>query len=806
MVAPLAFAGEPRTWQGELDGVPTWITVVPRGHDIPDDLLSQPWWQWGNTSTDAYLFAFNTPGDVRLILSFENNAGTPEARLYVEDSGASQVPHTLVGDDLRMQVFPIYRLRPAEGSWLIDGKTNYNLFGYRDGVEGKEIVAPDGRIDFEERVAALEPGVPAWSYSKMVNDPHSDWGYPRYGASQRMKDAPPFKVAAPLMPSFPHLGIARKPNHWFSENPPPIFFALEDFQFDLNNYVGFQTGGMFMINSVSGPPDTNFENPFAFYTFAPDTRHAQLVVRGGYTPPKDRFRGLVARNVPKVDFRYSWKTSNNNRWQFGLSVAGTYPYTELVRVGPEAFYSVQPEVLPNWIMDKSWPVVSFVEAVNGMSGSEGIYFYSAQARPVWPWVVGVSAGEPAFFAKPFLQEDTLLGKSPDESIPAGFRGEYHSAYNQIPKLYFSPLDNRVHLLGAQGGIWNLGGGRILRSHSRFGSPYLNGWTRERIPEQSPEDDVSLDFEESIEESGEEVIDEFVTDDLVADGETETDVFLPKALPGEIEAAFYALGNYLLYAADNQEVVVRKASYTLSSLELNPPKDKASWETFVETLEPYAQTGRDPENMRAWLEAFPGPSFTLERVSVQDINVTDDSLSLVLDLPEDVRASSTLPELTLDEVAAGSYVLRYEQNQWRFERAAPRIPELSLTVTGGQVFTDNPNDLTLSINNPSNLDVSGEAALVIAGETVKTWSRLEVEKNSSVQEHIVWIPHDELRGPAVLTWGDDTFELADLTAVPKPRDGSLRLLELSFGGALPGLLFLLVVMTAVGFLYRRVWQA
>src|SRR5262249_55186343 len=66
------------TWHGTIKGVQTWITVVPRGHTISAQTQAhEPWWRWGNATTDAYLFAFNRPADVRLIFDFQQQ---PTAR------------------------------------------------------------------------------------------------------------------------------------------------------------------------------------------------------------------------------------------------------------------------------------------------------------------------------------------------------------------------------------------------------------------------------------------------------------------------------------------------------------------------------------------------------------------------------------------------------------------------------------------------------------------------------------------------------------------------------------------------------
>lgn len=796
IMAAVAWAGTPQTWQGSIDGVPTWVTVVPRGHEISPELLEGDWWTWGNATTDAYLFAFDTPDDVRLILSFESSGDVPEASFYVREGGAARVIYRLEGDKLEVEGFPFYRLRPEQGDWLIGGKTNYDLVAWFDGVEGKVPAEPDGVVDYEERVGALEPGIPLWGYSEMVNDPHPGWGYPRYGVSYRMEGAPPFKIAAPLMPQFPYLGIGQRPSHWFVENPHPIFYRFDKEQLDLSSYNGFQIGGIYYANSISLPPNLSFETPFAFYNFVPESRLAQLVVRGSHTPPKDRYRGLLARGIPKTDFRYSWKTWNNNRWQYGLHVAGTHPYTDLIRIGDQEFYSVAPDELPSWIIDKAWPVVSFVEAVDGFHGSEGIYFYSAQARPVWPWLVGVDNVEPEFFATPFLQEGTVLGKSPDESIPTGFRGEYHASYKQVPKLYFSPVDNRVHLYGAQGGVWNLGGGRVLRSHNLFGSPYVNAWTREQVPEQMPEP--------VLEESQAEVD----TLDPEAAAEAERfDVFLPKALTGDIEGALYTIGDYLVYFANGQDLIIREAPFDLAAFELVPPKDKASWQAHLAQLEPYRGLERDPFELRTWLDNYDGPSLTIGGVTVSEVHVSEDGLNFMLQIPDGAVLSNELGEIDTGALGAGAYSLRHSlaNGSWRFEPAVAAPPEVSLAVEAETIYIDKPNSLELLVSNPGNVDLSGEAALMIGETRVESWSDLYVPGGEDVALGLSWIPFIATSERVTLTWGDKAFDLGEVVIAQRPRTASLELARLSFGGGLRAALLAFFVVATMGLLYRQVWR-
>ena len=95
-------------------------------------------------------------------------------------------------------------------------------------------------------------------------------------------------------------------------------------------------------------------------------------------------------------------------------------------------------------------------------------------------------------------------------LPPGFRGEYNVRRERQPVLYFSPIDGRLHLQHSQGGVWNLGDGWVLREHNLRGGPYVDGWTRERVP---PQPGGNLP---------------------------------PRALPGTVEEALYAVDGLLVY--------------------------------------------------------------------------------------------------------------------------------------------------------------------------------------------------------------------------------------------------------------------
>ena len=78
-----------------------------------------------------------------------------------------------------------------------------------------------------------------------------------------------------------------------------------------------------------------------------------------------------------------------------------------------------------------------------------------------------------------MGKDAHVASGAFTSIREGLRGEYRFGEPKRPELYFSPIDERLHLLGADGGRFNLGHGWVLRLANLVGGPYLDSWELDR---------------------------------------------------------------------------------------------------------------------------------------------------------------------------------------------------------------------------------------------------------------------------------------------------------------------------------------
>ena len=64
---------------------------------------------------------------------------------------------------------------------------------------------------------------------------------------------------------------------------------------------------------------------------------------------------------------------------------------------------------------------------------------------------------------------------PFSSITRGMRREYSLDYQSQPMLYFSPVDGRLHLLGAQQGVYNVDNVHEVKYSSLAGDGHIDSW-------------------------------------------------------------------------------------------------------------------------------------------------------------------------------------------------------------------------------------------------------------------------------------------------------------------------------------------
>lgn len=440
-----------RTSTQEINGHQLLVTVISKA--IMMQGSAEPWWNWGNTTDSTYLFALDRAENVRFALVFTAlKAGRRATLIYARKA---QVPLpvrqsgtiTALGD---VSQYPHLVINTSARDWVVDGKVSYQLKLVGDGVAGQESITstPDGTADYVREITPDKNGLPVRDESKVTQNPFPNRGYSRYSLTQRVVPGTDFQPWAPLMPTFPYLGAGQRRPDWFTSNPNPFYFNVSSGELQFFPFTGFQTGGMYGINSIS-VEKKNFENAFAFYPLRAVSAYADLVIRSKSFPAGDQF-GPMPSALARTTFRYSWKTEDQELWTYSLGFAG-----QNMIVGDtsdQASVDRMYETLPDLVSTATWPAISFVQAMKGYTGSEGIYHYSAQDDLLWR-SFQPNPPKSVILASPLFQLDSHLGPQAEHSLPLNFRGEYLFGTPRRVSLYQSDFDGLVHLKGAQEGFW-----------------------------------------------------------------------------------------------------------------------------------------------------------------------------------------------------------------------------------------------------------------------------------------------------------------------------------------------------------------
>jgi len=696
-----------------------------------------------------------TPKRPALVVLLEKVTGAEvsTAKIYDDQSGNGYVDISLQGDVLTVLEphGPGIIMTALGGWWVRDGIANYNLdvqiFGQVCAMWG---AGPDcggggyinylkpGELNFDIHVRDPEHlGIPQWELRSLV-PAFPGLGYVRTHYAER-KCASPVKPVPSPSPEWPY--VAHRQG--FLQDPgafqPPIGVDWDKSRITLFAELVAVRGQNCSYNLYSITPvklgalnSPDFEAPFAFYDLSGKGQgQPNLIIRMGRFYAQDPWFApeLFARRPdykpPVVTIRYSWRNDvGNGSFDYKVDMFGFHPYTDKTPIaGGSAWIDAPPYAkLPSWVIGKPWPSTTFIDTNGGSySTSEGIYEWSSDYIG-WAYLLGIS--------------DT-----PDlsrwEEIPLGFRGEFRYQRADQPHLYLSPLDNRLHLLYAEGGIWNLGDGWLLREHNLTGGPYIDGWTLERVPT----------------ESGAELED----------------------TSAQVVQAFYALEDHILFAdATDYSVILKETQYAPSLFTLLPPTDHASWEDFRTRLQPYRGHGRDPKDLRAWLADFAGPSLEISKGSIRGVRPDGDGFRFVLDLQPGFQVSgANSPDLT--GLRPGAYVVTY-QDGFTVQPLTPAQPEIV------------PNTLRLSNPAPAKLEpVKVEAfiynagledllSLQVSAHAVGPGQRSQVITKTiallagqTVPVRFDWTPPIPGEWQVTLTWGDE-----DGQSTPDSASGSATL--------------------------------
>ena len=745
-------SAEVASWHGPWRGLDLYVQVVTRGHSL--NRSAPEWWTWGDRRRDTYLFGFGKPG-VDLALEFSEAGGKPQATVRLvplklrANVVAGEGGYTVDGASPKT-LTPEATLTPLKGDWTTGSLPNFDLRG--------TINTP---APFALRVGSSVPGRPTWTTSTATTPPDPAVPGPQFGAAVQEDLSVPYELAAPLLPGFPSLSAG--PEDQFYGPNKPLYYVTDKRELQ-TRYVGFQTAGVYAVNSYSLPPALSFEAPFAWYRFDPEAgRFPNMTVRVEQFPAG--YQNAPVPDAQRTATRISWTGSETGRWRYSVSVVGDHPLDRTVQIGDVKARSVPYRELPGWIAGHSWQGASFVEATGGFSGSEGIYSYSVEANPdLFKWVNGASDAPPDTFALPYLGGLSVV--SPN-LLPEGFRGEYNLVHNRRPQLYLSATDGRVHLEHAQAGIWNLGAGLLLRSADLNGDGHTDSWQVERQPAAARKATPQ------------------------------------RAVPGRTEQSLAALDDYLI-VSDAEGVAIGRAP-DRGDRPLPLATDAANWRSFLAAVPQGA--GRDPGHLRSWLSS--GNAATLDGAGLSGLRPTPDGFRFVLNAPGRAAPASAVSGLNLAAAlqlaGRGTHVLQYARTSRRWSVLPATAPALNASVTSGALQAYTPTTLTVTLSNSGTLDQTGPARLLVNGREIVSWPDLRVPAHGQATRQVRWTPEGRATHHFTVNWKSGASGAGTLTVQAPGRISGLNALDLSAPFGDHGLIDLvLIAAVALGGLWL-VWR-
>ena len=565
------------------------IRIYPRGAATP----AGDWRQALDMRDAVWVFESGSTGKASLIVDFRPDGGSGVvALLYDDQSGDASVAHVL-RDGLPAvteSAWPTVRVTAPDGWWMRDGRINLNLEIEVDGavhasfgsVTYFSLLKHDGRSDYRLRVGDKNgDGRPDWQLNRAYPPVPDDWSVYRSILIASVEGDQP--ITGYLF--WPYLGGETygivKP---YLVSPPPIQVNWSQAKIvTVGEFVASHGGAnAWYVESVRafGPdiasPVANFENPFAFYDLAgkgdgyPDLqiRNVQvvpgdLVETPGATPTDNPF---LKSTLPINVVRYSWDQDHSRSWDFKVDLLGRHPVDDLVQFPGFSVQTVAYDRLPRWVVDKEWDAATFIAAERDMGWTtEGIY----------EWSTGAVRGTYLVGGNPQQAADQAFSE-----LPEGVRGEYRLGLDDQPFLYVSPVDGRLHLRGAQEGMFAMGRGHVLKYQS-LGGDLIDQWA--------------------------------------------------SVVDGQPTATLSYVADHLLLETAEGVSFKRVGAHPPPAL-LLPPTDHASWSRLAETVS-RARLGPAADDPAALFSRYEGTAWLLPNAKLSDLGLKDGEVRFALHLPD-----------------------------------------------------------------------------------------------------------------------------------------------------------------------------
>lgn len=452
------------------DGTTDRVLIYDRGDDM---VRADDWRDAVDYRNDLFVYDAGANGQPELAIDFQTREGTFVATLY--DNRTSNLSYRLRSDRFRIQKpeSPALTVRSTK-PWIADGQVSYDLRlnvsdPLRTSFTQSQFEDTADRIQTDINVSDVDDdGIPDYSIRQIHTDLPQSSGYVRTELTvNRGEEAILSPNDGVLWPYVSSDGGYLKP---YGDAHSPIIVDWGSGQVrmvgefvasrgDEDNYFIYSIDRL----SPQNLSPLSFEYPFGFYDLASDNdNRPELQVRMEYYAKGSR-RGLGSyfQKSPTTfgELRYSWDQDNDGDWEYKFGGVGTARYVDRTRLGPYRFPSPGYEAFPTWVSNRAWRSAVFVVAPDGFTSTEGIYEggYGVEGRRT---ALGLRSNEGRLF----------------NNASPGFRLEAADEYGDRPRLYYSLIDDQLHLYHLSYGYWTHSDGHI-EYENLDADPYVDRWTR-----------------------------------------------------------------------------------------------------------------------------------------------------------------------------------------------------------------------------------------------------------------------------------------------------------------------------------------
>jgi hypothetical protein len=600
------------------------VTIIDRDGDLRE---GDTWPDIADVEDDVWIFDYDSDDSVDMILEFRSSAAGLVANLYARQDDVPSLRYSVANNTLRVtnMTGPVLQVTAPDGWWMRDSQVNLNLDievdGYTEAVFQasllSEVVDNNGNADFRIIVRDTDyDGRAEYDWRTVLISEQALNSTP---SSLRtfltVNEADNGVLLSPVFP-WPYLGgvsYGYDTTSYRLADDPPIQMDWEAAQvIAIGEFV--QSRGNETQWFVYSPGELEegvlnkpaFESPFVWYDLANDNdRRAELAIRVGYFAPRN-WQLLEPRALKFI--RYAWDQDNDNFWDYKLGLLGLNEVESLVSI-PELNLDMDIlsyEDAPQWVLDQSWGVATFVAAENTFASGEGIY----------EWDVIPDYGA-RYFAGNELRPTHL-----DEYhsvIEAGYRGEYQSRLEDTVELYMSAIDNKLHLVNIEWGIWNIDDRSAIYYDDMNQDGYVDHW--HAIKETQPHSDL-----------------------------------------------WYAAG-VVVYMEDD-EAIIKQMTEPAVAFHTAPPRTHQQWQELGTKIAAYEDEDTDEQDasalvdLRAVFNRIEGSDINLWGVSLSGFRATEQGFRVIVDVAPDYRMNNDL-DPAFDDLEPGEQVLTYNEDEETF---------------------------------------------------------------------------------------------------------------------------------------------